>query len=216
MTSSPNCSPSNLRTSPEPCPAISRTGELLIFLAVIAGAGCRDDGSALRMDGQGTRRTSRPARRPRFHSQFGLVPRRDRGVASLRTPGSPPTAAPRPPRTSSSMGRPVPKGSALLLMLASANRDERHFENPDPLRHPPQTGWAPHVRARRPLLPRRPAGPLGGPHRAGGGAEAIPEVGHRYRQGTPITHLDCPRLGQHARGSRLTVQSYSKGVTFGL
>jgi cytochrome P450 len=25
----------------------------------------------------------------------------------------------------------VPKGSALLLMLASANRDERHFDEPD-------------------------------------------------------------------------------------
>ena len=34
-------------------------------------------------------------------------------------------------RTSSFTARRVPAGSALLLMLASANRDERHFDDPD-------------------------------------------------------------------------------------
>ena len=51
-------------------------------------------------------------------------------------------------------GTTVPAGSAMLMLMGSANRDERRFSNPDSSTFGARTS-AHHVRFRDPLLPRR-------------------------------------------------------------
>ena len=58
-------------------------------------------------------------------------------------------------------GTVIPRGSLVLLVLASANRDEAQFPRRGYARHQPRTQPAPGVRAGHPLLPRRAAGPVG-------------------------------------------------------
>ena len=74
-------------------------------------------------------------------------------------------------------GVPIPAGQIVLPWLAAANRDERVFAEPAPVRPPPQAQPAPDLRARHPLLPRRAARPAGGQGRAAAAAAALP--GHR-------------------------------------
>ena len=96
-------------------------------------------------------------------------------------------------------GQVVPEGSAMLLLNASANRDERQFADGDGLRHPPQDRPPPVVRLRHPLLPGRGAGPPRGPRGARRGAAAVPRVGDRHRQRGAGPHVDRARLGEAAR-----------------
>ena len=103
-------------------------------------------------------------------------------------------------------GTTVPAGSAILLSMASANRDERRYTDPDVFdihraRHP-----APHLRLRPPLLPRRQPRPTRRTGRAGRDAEPVPRVGRRLRGDAPRPDLDGPRLGAHAGRPPLTTE----------
>ena len=82
-------------------------GELLIFLAVIAGAGVETTGRLFGWMGKVL--AEHPDQRQELAEDRSLLPT---GIEELH-------------------GQTVPAGSALLLMLASANRDERHFDEPD-------------------------------------------------------------------------------------
>ena len=56
-------------------------------------------------------------------------------------------------------GTTVPAGSAILLLVGSANRDERRYDDPDRFDIHRDRGPAPHVRLRPALLPRAPRSP---------------------------------------------------------
>ncbi len=101
-------------------------------------------------------------------------------------------------------GHTVPEGSAMLLLVASANRDPNQFPGCRPLRHPPQDLAQPHLRLRHPLLPRRRAGPARGSGRARRGAAAVPGVGDRLGSRGPGPHLHRARLGVAPRRHSLS------------
>ena len=62
---------------------------------------------------------------------------------------------------SSSHGQTLRKGQKLLLLYPSANRDERVFDRPRPLRHHAEPQRPHGLRLRCPFLPGQPAGPDG-------------------------------------------------------
>ena len=76
-------------------------------------------------------------------------------------------------------GQTVPAGSAMLLLVGAANRDDRRYPDGDRFDIHREIGAAPHLRVRRALLPRRRAGPPRGSRRARRGAQALPGVGRR-------------------------------------
>ena len=101
--------------------------ELLIFLAVIAGAGVETTGRLFGWMGKvlaehpdQRREVARTARSSRTRS---------RSCCATSRPG--PHVARYVAEDVEYHGQTVPAGSALLLMVASANRDERRFEDPD-------------------------------------------------------------------------------------
>ena len=66
-------------------------------------------------------------------------------------------------------GVDIPAGTTVMVLNGAANRDPRHFDDPDRVRRRPrERAPAPRVRARRPHLPGRAARPRRGPrqHRA--------------------------------------------------
>ena len=87
----------------------------------------RDHHAADRLDRKGARGAPGPApgarRGPIAHSQC------DRGAAALR--GAVAGSGPRVTRDVEHWGTTVPAGSVMLLINASANRDEREFDSPD-------------------------------------------------------------------------------------
>ena len=97
-------------------------------------------------------------------------------------------------------GVPIPAGQIVLPWLAAANRDERVFAEPAPVRHPPQAQPAPDLRARHPLLPRRAACPAGGQGRAAAAAGALPRHrGRRRRAGRAPQPVDDGRPSPDCR-----------------
>ena len=98
-------------------------------------------------------------------------------------------------------GQTVPAGSVMVLLNASANRDEREFDDPD--------RFDIHRKAQRHLsfgyglhfcLGRAPRTPRGA-RRARRGPEAVPGVGSRHGQRRAGAHLDGAGLGE-AAGTR--------------
>ena len=104
-------------------------------------------------------------------------------------------------------GTTVPAGSAILLLVGSANRDERRHDGSRPLRRPPQPRPAPHLRVRLPLLPRRIARPARRAGRARRGAEPLPRLGGRRGPHRARADVDRPRLADAAGLHRLTRQA---------
>ena len=105
-----------------------RTDELLIFLAVIAGAGVETTGRLFGWMGKVL--GEHPDQRQQLVDNHSLIPNAIEELLRYEPPG--PHVARYVAATDVEFhGQTVPAGSALLLMLASANRDERHFENPD-------------------------------------------------------------------------------------
>lgn len=104
------------------------TEELLIFLAVIAAAGVE---TTMRMIGwMGKLLGDHPNERKLLVENPGMIPNAIEEILRFEPTG---------PHVSRYVatddvtfeGGTVPAGSALLVMLASANRDERHFQDPD-------------------------------------------------------------------------------------
>ena len=103
------------------------TEELLIFLAVVAGAGVETTGRLFGWMGKVL--AENPDQRSALVQNLGLVPNTIEELLRYEPPG--PHVARWVTEDIAFHGQTVPAGSALLLMLASANRDERHFDEPD-------------------------------------------------------------------------------------
>jgi cytochrome P450 len=103
------------------------TGELLIFLAVIAGAGVETTGRLFGWMGKVL--AEHPDQRQEIVEDRSLIPSAIEELLRYEPPG--PNIARYVTEDVEFHGQTVPAGSALLLMLASANRDERQFDDPD-------------------------------------------------------------------------------------
>jgi len=103
------------------------TEELLIFLAVVAGAGVETTGRLFGWMGKVL--AENPDQRRDLVSDPSLIPTAIEELLRYEPPG--PHVARWVAEDIEFHGQTVPAGSALLLMLASANHDERHFDEPD-------------------------------------------------------------------------------------
>ncbi|OBK64265.1 cytochrome [Mycobacterium colombiense] len=104
------------------------TDELLIFLAVIAAAGVE---TTTRLIGWiGKLLGEHPDQRQHLVEDRSLIPNAIEEVLRYE-PTGPHVARYIAVEDVEFQGQTLPAGSALLVMLASANRDERHFDNPD-------------------------------------------------------------------------------------
>ena len=104
------------------------TQELLIFLAVVAGAGVETTGRLFGWMGKVL--AEHPDQRMELVNNHSLIPAAIEELLRFEPPG-PHVARYVAAEDVRFQDETVPKGSALLVMLASANRDERHFEDPD-------------------------------------------------------------------------------------
>ena len=102
------------------------TEELLIFLAVVAGAGVETTGRLFGWMGKVL--GENPDQLEDLVENPSLVPNAIEELLRYEPPG--PHVARWVAEDIEFHGQTVPAGSALLLMLASANRDERHFDEP--------------------------------------------------------------------------------------
>jgi cytochrome P450 len=102
--------------------------ELLIFLAVVAGAGVETTGRLFGWMGKVL--AEHPDQRQELVEDRSLIPVAIEELLRYEPPG-PHVARYVAAADVEYQGQTVPAGSALLLMLASANRDERHFDQPD-------------------------------------------------------------------------------------
>ncbi len=102
--------------------------ELLIFLAVVAGAGVETTGRLFGWMGKVL--SEHPDQRKELVDDHALIPGAIEELLRFEPPG-PHVARYVVTEDVGFQGAAVPAGSALLVMLASANRDERHFDDPD-------------------------------------------------------------------------------------
>jgi len=102
--------------------------ELLIFLAVIAGAGVETTGRLFGWMGKVL--AEHPDQRREIVEDRSLIPNAIEELLRYEPPG-PHVARYVAAEDVEFHGKTVSAGTAILLMLASANRDERHFEEPD-------------------------------------------------------------------------------------
>jgi cytochrome P450 len=100
--------------------------ELLIFLAVIAGAGVETTGNLFGWMGKVL--AEHPDQRRELVEDRSLIPNAIEELLRYEPPG--PHVARSVAQDIEYYGTVVPAGSAMLLMIASANRDERRFEEP--------------------------------------------------------------------------------------
>ena len=103
------------------------TEEILIFLAVIAGAGVETTGRLFGWMGKVLGEHS--DQRREVAEDRSLIPNAIEELLRYEPPG--PHVARYVIEDVEYYGRTMPAGSALLLMVASANRDERRFADPD-------------------------------------------------------------------------------------
>lgn len=101
--------------------------EVLIFLGVIAGAGVETTGRLFGWMGKVL--AEHPDQRRLVAEDRSLVPSAVEELLRYEPPG--PTVARYVSEDVELHGQTVPAGSALVMILASANRDERHFDDPD-------------------------------------------------------------------------------------
>ncbi|WP_077087910.1 cytochrome P450 [Mycobacterium rhizamassiliense] len=102
--------------------------ELLIFLAVVAGAGVETTGRLFGWMGKVL--AEHPDQRKELADDHSLIPVAIEELLRFEPPG-PHVARYVATDDVQFQEQTVPAGSALLVMLASANRDERHFDDPD-------------------------------------------------------------------------------------
>jgi cytochrome P450 len=102
--------------------------ELVIFLAVVAGAGVETTGRLFGWMGKVL--AEHPDQRKELADDHSLIPTAIEELLRFEPPG-PHVARYVATDDVSFQDQAIPAGSAILLMLASANRDERHFEDPD-------------------------------------------------------------------------------------
>ncbi len=105
-----------------------RIDELMVFLAVIAGAGVETTGRLFGWMGKVL--AEHPEQRRELADDHSLIPSAIEELLRYEPPG-PHVARYVADADVEFQGETVPKGSALLLMLASANRDDRQFDDPN-------------------------------------------------------------------------------------
>jgi cytochrome P450 len=101
--------------------------ELLIFIAVIAGAGVETTGRLFGWMGKVL--AEHPDQQAQVAKDRSLVPNTIEELLRFEPPG--PHVARYVTEDLECHGQVVPAGSALLLMVAAGNRDERRFDDPD-------------------------------------------------------------------------------------
>jgi cytochrome P450 len=101
--------------------------ELLIFIAVIAGAGVETTGRLFGWMGKVL--AEHPDQRAEVAKDRSLVPNTIEELLRFEPPG--PHVARYVAEDVEYHGQVVPAGSAMLLMVAAGNRDERRFTDPD-------------------------------------------------------------------------------------
>jgi cytochrome P450 len=101
--------------------------EILIFLAVIAGAGVETTGRLFGWMGKVL--ADHPDQRRQVAEDRSLIPNTVEELLRYEPPG--PHVARYVATDVEYHGTTVPAGSAMLLMVGSANRDERRFDDPD-------------------------------------------------------------------------------------
>jgi cytochrome P450 len=101
--------------------------ELLTFLAVIAGAGVETTGRLLGWMGKVL--AEHPEQRRELVEDRSLIPGAIEELLRYEPPGH--NVARYVAKDVEYQGQTVPEGSAILLMVASANRDERRYDDPD-------------------------------------------------------------------------------------
>ncbi len=101
--------------------------EVLTFIAVIAGAGVETTGRLFGWMGKVL--AEHPDQRREILEDRSLIPNTIEELLRYEPPG--PHVARYVTEDVEYYGQTVPAGSALLLMVASANRDERRIEDPD-------------------------------------------------------------------------------------
>lgn len=103
------------------------TEEVLIFLTVVAGAGVETTGRLFGWMGKVL--AEHPDQRQEIVEDRSLIPGAIEELLRYEPPG--PHVARYVLADTEVQGQTVPAGSAMLLMLASANRDDRHFADPE-------------------------------------------------------------------------------------
>ena len=182
--------------------------ELLTFIAVIAGAGVETTGRLFGWMGKVLAEHPDQRRRSPRTARWSRTRSRSCSATSPLGPTSPATST----EDVEYHGQVVPAGSAILLMVAAGNRDERRFDDPDRFDIHRQIGQSPHLRPRRPLLPRRRARPHRRPHRPRRGPQPLPRVGHRPRR-TPDGRPPPPcGVGLDAGGRQLICSRRNNSV----
>lgn len=102
--------------------------ELIVFLAVVAGAGVETTGRLFGWMGKVL--GEYPNQRKELAADHSRIPTAIEELLRFEPPG-PHVARYVATEDVVFQGQAIPAGSALLMMLASANRDERYFDNPD-------------------------------------------------------------------------------------
>jgi cytochrome P450 len=102
--------------------------ELIVFLAVVAGAGVETTGRLFGWMGKVL--AEHPDQRAELAADHSKIPLAIEELLRFEPPG-PHVARYVATDDVTFQDQTVPAGSPLLIMLASANRDERHFEDPD-------------------------------------------------------------------------------------
>jgi cytochrome P450 len=105
-----------------------RKHELIVFLAVVAGAGVETTGRLFGWMGKVL--AEHPDQRRELVQDSSVIPTAIEELLRFEPPG-PHVARYVATDDVTFQDQVVPAGSALLMMLASANRDERHFDDPD-------------------------------------------------------------------------------------
>jgi cytochrome P450 len=101
--------------------------ELLMYVNILAVAGNETTGRLISFTGQLL--AEHPAQRRQLARNFSLIPGAIEEVMRYEPPAL--QTCRYVARDTEHYGQTVPAGSAMLLLLASANRDERHYEDPD-------------------------------------------------------------------------------------
>ena len=164
--------------------------EVLTFVNVLAGAGNETTNAPDRLDRQGARRASRPAPRARGGPVADPRTRSRRSCATSRPRH---TSRGTWRATSSTTGRTVPAGSAMMFLVGVGQPRRPALSRWRPLRHPPEDRPPPQLRLRHPLLPGRRAGPPRRARRARRGARSASPSGRST--GTTPGWLRPPRFG---------------------
>ena len=163
------------------------TEELLIFLAVVAGAGVETTGRLFGWMGKVL--AEHPDQRQELVDDRSLIPGAIEELLRYEPPG-PHVARYVAAADVEFQGQIVPAGGALLIMLASANRDDRQFDQPDRFDIHRKPGGHLTFGRGSPLLCRCAVGAAGRARRPRRGAEPIPQVGYRHRLGSAVAYID--------------------------